>query len=141
MPKQIFPEEGVEVNVPEHAKKKLKIVKLGLGKTKDYPVKPGGFRPKRLLINFAIIDEADPDTFVEEFDPPIEVTVKCKKKDLEDAENDRRPLQLAFWNGSDWIVLTEEKHGFSLYRDPDANKGGYATLRLSRWGDPPLAWG
>ncbi len=142
-----FPSEGVTVTVPKQRSKgrtgkdkKPKVRKLDAGSLANMQPKRSAFRPGRLVMNFDVVDENDNDSVISEFDPKLEFQVKYTK-----ADRDRVPagqsLQLAFWDGDDWVIFTAAKHGFALHADPDPNKGGYASVAISRWADPPLAWG
>lgn len=50
-------------------------------------------------------------------------------------------MELAFWNGDEWIVFTEEKHQFELQPDAKGKGGGYGVALISHWGDPNIGWG
>lgn len=135
-----FSEEGATVTVPAQ-RKKTKVVKLPSVALEHIPGVEGGFKPGRLVINFALVDEDDQDTFLTEFDPPFELRVRYTKGDLERARRANQPLELAFWNGSEWVVFTQEKHQFELQPDSQGKAGGYGIALISHWGDPQIAWG
>jgi len=134
-----FKDGDVEIKVSMGQKAKVK--KFPLGKKKDYKSKVSKFVPQRLVINFGLVDEDDENNILTEFDPPIEVKIRYKQKDIETAEEGKGNLRLAYWNGEDWEYFTEEKHGFRLVPNSKPGKGGYGYVKISRWGDPPLAWG
>ena len=134
-----FEDEDVEIKVSSELKAKAK--KFPLGKKKDYKPKDSKFVAKRLVINFGLVDEGDEGNVLTDFDPPIEVKIRYKQKDIEAAEAAKSNLRLAYWNGEDWEYFTEKKHDFKLVPDPKPDKGGYGYVEISRWGDPPLAWG
>jgi hypothetical protein len=134
-----FDDEDVEIKVPMEFKVKPK--KFPLGKKKDYISKDSKFVPKRLVINFGLVDEDDEDNILTDFDPPIEVKIRYNQKDIEDAKASKGNLRLAYWSGKDWEYFTEKKHNFKLVPDSKPDKGGYGYVKISRWGDPPLAWG
>ena len=135
-----FSDEGATITVPEQ-KKKAKVVKLPPQALENMPTVKGGFKPGRLVINFALIDEDDPDTYLAEFDPPIELRVRYTRGDLERAKRANKELELAFWNGNEWVVFTQEKHQFILQPDAQGKAGGYGIALISHWGDPQIAWG
>lgn len=135
-----FTEVGVTVTVPAQ-RVTVKVVKLPIGTLADRPGVPGGFQPGRQVINFELVDEKAPDTFLTEFDPPFQLRVQYTKPDLDRAADTGRPLALAFWDGSQWVVFTREKHQFELHPNTVPETGGYATVEISKWGDPPVAWG
>jgi hypothetical protein len=93
------------------------------------------------VINFAVVDEEQPDIEVTEFDPPIEIEVRYTEADRKHAEKEGQPLSLAFWNGTVWERFTKEKHQFTLQPHDAPRRGGIATLVLRTWSDPPIGWG
>ncbi len=135
-----FTEEGVTVTVPAQ-KTKVKVMKRPLGSLADRPGVPGGFQPGRQVINFELVDEDAPDVYLTDFDPAIQLRVRYTKPDLDRAADAGRPLALAFWDGSEWVTFTVEKHQFQLHPNPNPDTGGYGTVEISKWGDPPVAWG
>ena len=134
-----FEQEGVEVNVPQPARK-IKALSLPRQALKNMPAKPGGFQPGRVVINIALVYEDAPDEFLTEFDSPFELRVRYTPGDLRRAQQSNQPLQLAFWDGSDWVVFTPSKHNFELVPE-ERGEGGYGVVQLSHWGDPNIAWG
>ena len=134
-----FKDGDVEIKVSMGQKAKAK--EFPLGKKKDYKSKVSKFVPQRLVINFGLVDENDEDNILTEFDPPIEVKSRYKQKDIETAEEGKGNLRLAYWNGEDWEYFTANKHSFNLVPNSKPGKGGYGYVKISRWGDPPLAWG
>lgn len=136
-----FDEEKVTITVPAQKKKKAKTIKLPLGSLNEMRGREGGFKPGRLVLNFALVDEDDPDTVLTEFDPPFELRIRYTRGDLERARRANKPLELAFWNGSEWDLFTQEKHQFELQPDAQGNAGGYGVALISHWGDPNIAWG
>lgn len=141
MPKRVdFDEEGVTITIPDQ-KRKIGVRKLGLGKMESMPPVAGGFQPARLVLNFELYDEDQPDGYLVEFDQPFELRVRYTRGDLKRAENDGTSLALGFWDGVTWVRFTAEKHGFQLVPDADAEKGGFGVVSITRWGDPPVGWG
>ncbi len=135
-----FDQEGVTVVIPEQARR-LKAVRLPLESLDKMKAKEGGFQPGRLLMNFAVVDETQPEEVLTEFDPPFELRVRYTPGDLRRAERAGQPLQLAFWDGNEWVVLTPEKHQFELQPAASGQGGGFGVARISHWGDPHIAWG
>jgi hypothetical protein len=136
-----FDEESVTITVPDQKVKKAKAVKLPLGKLDEMKGREGGFKPGRLVINFALVDEDNPETILTEFDPPFELRVRYTRGDLERAKKAGKSLELGFWNGDEWVVFTPEKHQFQLQSDAKENAGGYGVAQISHWGDPNIGWG
>jgi hypothetical protein len=135
-----FDEERVTITVPDQKVKKAKAVKLPLGKLDELKGREGGFKPGRLVINFALVDEDNPETILTEFDPPFELRVRYTRGDLERAKKAGKSLELGFWNGDEWVVFTQEKHQFELQPDAQGNAGGYGVVLISHWGDPNIGW-
>ena len=135
-----FDEERVTITVPNQKVKKAKAVKLPLGKLDEMKGREGGFKPGRLVINFALVDEDNPETILTEFDPPFELRVRYTRGDLERAKKAGKSLELGFWNGDEWVVFTQEKHQFELQPDAQGNAGGYGVVLISHWGDPNIGW-
>ena len=133
--------EGATVTVPEQkTKKKVRIEKLAKDSLDKMKSKPGGFKPGRVVFNFQIVDEYDPSKVLTTFDPPFELRVRYTPADLKRAQDAGKPLQLAFWNGREWVIFTDEKHQFKL--EPDSQgSGGEGVAMISHWGDPNVAWG
>ena len=141
MPKKVeFDTEGVAITIPDQKRKigARKLAKGSLDKMK--PIK-GGFQPDRLVVNFELYDEDQPDKYLVEFDQPFELKVRYTKADLKRAERDGAPLALGFWDGSMWVRFTAEKHGYHLQPDVDPEKGGFGVVSIAKWGDPPVSWG
>ena len=139
--KKEFTEEGATVNVPEQKDgKKVKIEKLPKDSLDKMKPKKGGFKPGRGVFNFQVVDEDDPSKVLATFDPPFELRVRYTKADEKRAQEAGKPLELAFWNGSEWIIFTKDKHQFKL--EPDSKgSGGEGVAKISNWGDPNVAWG
>jgi hypothetical protein len=104
------------------------------------PAAPGGFQPHRVVINVALEDEDNPGEFMEAIDMPFELSIRYTRGDLERAQREGGALRLAFWDGSQWVVFTPEKHSFELQPSAQGD-GGYGVVRISRWGDPNVSWG
>ncbi len=135
-----FSDEGAAVIVPEQGKR-LRVAKRPVGKLEDMKSKTGAFKPWRLVFNFEMEDEDNPGTFVSEFETPIELRIRYTRGDLQKAENAKKPLRIGFWDGSDWVVFSENKHLFKQVADSDTKSGGELVVQLSRWSDPPIGIG
>lgn len=135
-----FNDEGAAVIVPEQGKK-LRVAKRPLGKLEDMKSKSGKFKPWRLVFNFEMEDEDNPGTFVSEFETPIELRIRYTRGDLQKAENAKKPLRIGFWDGSDWVVFSEDKHLLKQVEDSDAQSGGELVVQLTKWSDPPIGIG
>ncbi len=135
-----FKSEGVIVNFPGQARA-VQVQRHALPAVESMPVVPGGFRPFRLVINLKLVDAAQPDREVSEFDPPIEIRVRYTASDLARAAAAGSSLCLGFWDGKQWIRFTAEKHQFHLESGPSPQAGGWGVVSISQWGDPINAWG
>ena len=135
-----FADEGATVIVPDQPKK-MRAAKRPLGKLEEMKSKTGVFKPWRLVFNFEMEDEDNPGTFVSEFETPLELRIHYTHGDLQQAEKAKKPLRLGYWDGSDWVVFSEEKHLFKQVADREANSGGELVVQLTRWSDPPIGIG
>jgi len=109
----------------------------------EVPETRGVFKPGRLIFNFGVVDENDPEVYLEEFDPPIELRVRYEEEDVIRAEAAGESLRLAFWNEDEkrWILFTAEKHNFRLEPDESPGTGGFGVAEISHWRDPQVGWG
>jgi len=137
--KHEFSAEGVTINLPKQ-QKKTRVEKLSRSPLADMPAASGGFQPGRVVINFQIVDEDDPETVLTEFNPKFELRIRYTPADLKRAQNAGKPLELAFWDGAKWVKFTPEKHDFKLEADPQGG-GGFGVAMIGSWGDPNIAWG
>ena len=141
MPRKVeFATEGATVNIPDQ-KRKIGVRKLAMGSLPSMKPSKGGFQPARLVVNFELYDEDQPDKYLVEFDQPFELKVRYTKADMQRADRDGAPLALGFWDGNTWVRFTAEKHGFLLQPDADPSNGGFGVVSISKWGDPPVGWG
>lgn len=133
-----FDAGDVRVTVPTQ-RKKAKVEKL----TKDTSLEQrelAGFKPIRVVFNFQVVDEDNPQTILTEFDPKFELRVRYTPADSRAAQAVNKPLALAYWDGSTWVKFTREKHEFRL--EPDAQgSGGFGVAMIGSWGDPNIVWG
>ena len=127
---------GISVTLPGQFGSQGRIV------IKDVPsdLSPSnGFIPIRIIINIAIQNVDNPETYLTSFDPPLRLDVGYKKQDLFEAAQNAQSLKLAYHDGKQWNVFTPETHQFRLLPPSTASAGG---VEISQWsGDPPIAWG
>ncbi len=135
-----FTDEGAAVIVPGQGKK-LRVAKRPLGNLEDMKSKSGKFNPWRLVFNFEMEDEDNPGTFIHEFESPIELRIRYTRGDLQKAEKAGKQLRIGFWDGSDWVVFSEDKHLLKQVEDSDSQSGGELVVQLSSWSDPPIGIG
>jgi len=135
-----FADEGATVIVPDQPKK-MRAAKRPLGKLEEMKSKTGVFKPWRLVFNFEMEDEENPGEYVSEFDEPIELRIRYTRGDIEKAEKASKQLRIGYWDGSDWVVFSEEKHRLMQVADSDAQSGGELVVQLSSWSDPPIGIG
>lgn len=134
-----FDADETVVNVPDQASgKKIKIKKIKNKDLKDVPETSGVFKPGRLVINFIAVDADDEDEMLETFDPPLELTVRYTKADMDRAGGN--PLTLAYYDevNRKWVKFTEADHEFKL---EGTGTGGFGRARIREWGDPQISWG
>jgi hypothetical protein len=73
------------------------------------------------------------------FDPPIEIRVAYNFYDVMESNRDYRQLKLAFWDGSQWVSLSDRSHDYHIL---PPSTGQVAEAKIWTWAaDPPLAWG
>jgi len=135
-----FTDEGVTLHVPGQDKEVI-IQKLAMLPLESMPAKPGGFQPFRAVINLKVMDAAQPNRELAVFDPPIEVRVRYTHADMKKAQEIGKPLSLGFWDGTQWIRFTPEKHTFRLEAGPSPEAGGWGVVTISNWADPTKGWG
>jgi len=135
-----FETEGVHIHLPELAKK-VSARRLPFGELSKMPGEPGGFQPKRGVINFELFDEDAPQKGLTKLPTEFTLRVRYTNADLEDARQTGRPLTLAYWYAGKWVRFTTEKHRFTLQPDSTPGTGGYGVAYITDWGDPPISWG
>jgi len=141
MPRRVdFDTEGITVTIPDQ-RRRINVRKLGLGRMENMPPVKGGFQPHRLVANFELYDEDQPEGYLVEFDQPFELKVRYTRADMLRAEREGVALALGFWDGKNWVRFTAEKHGFHLQPDANPAKGGFGVVSIAKWGDPPVSWG
>jgi hypothetical protein len=133
-----FEKQGVYLTIPSRMPrvmvKTLPIeVPIGIQATT-------GIQPIRPIINIVLYNRDDPNNYLTEFNPPFEIQVRYTADDLSEANARGADLKLAFWNGSEWNLFTHAKHNFELHPNADPSTGGIGTVKISSWGDPPIAW-
>jgi hypothetical protein len=135
-----FRKEGVILKIPGQARS-VQVQRLELPALESMPPVPGGFQPFRAVINLMVVDASQLDSEVAVFDPPIEVRIRYTASDLKKAAKIGKPLSLGFWDGTQWIRCTPEKHQFHLEPDSSPEAGGWGVVSISHWGDPTKGWG
>ncbi len=139
--KYTYASGDVEVSIDDQKHgKKVKPKKLKVGKKSDMPGNPDGFTPNRLVINLVYELETKPGDWLTEFDPPLEVQIRYKAEDDNNAKALGKKLAIAFWNGSEWIEFTKAKHDLKITADASGG-GGIAVFKIKHWGDPSISWG
>ncbi len=135
-----FRKEGVILKIPGQSRS-VEVKRLDLPELESMPPVPGGFQPFRAVINLLVVDASQPDSEVAVFDPPIEVRIRYTASDLKKAAKLGKPLSLGFWDGTQWIRCTPEKHQFHLESEASPEAGGWGIVNISHWGDPTKGWG
>ncbi len=129
-------EEGVMLSFPGH-EGKIQVIQQATGVLKDMPGIPDGFQPYRLVINLKLTHVDQPEAPILKFYPPIELLVRYTADDYIYARGNPR---MAYWDGKQWVVFGERQH-FHIEEDDKVKGRGWAVVRLSEWGDPPIAVG
>lgn len=137
-----FSAAGVTVTVPPQATQvtEIRIVQLAMLPLKSMKASPEGFQPSRRVINIEVERTDAPGSYISEFDPPMRLEVRHTAADRQAAQDFGLPLSLGFWDGTKWVRFTD-KHHFELGPDPTNPSGGLASVLISRWEDPTVAWG
>ena len=134
-----FSSEGVFVVVPT-AEIRMGVRKRGLEWTRQMWESMQEYESGRMVINFEVFDLKDPDNYLTEFEVPIELWVRFTAEDLKRAKAAEQELRLLFWDGEQWVTMTEEKHGFKLLPEGGSEYEGFGFARLESWGDPQVMW-
>jgi hypothetical protein len=130
-----FKDEGVSGKIPDKIKD-VKPKKIKKGSLKDMPATPGVFSPNNLRINIVFYKEKKPDKYLDDLGAEVEIRVGYKQSDLDHAAEQGEELQLAYWKGKKWnpLEFVQEDPTFPGYV-------GDAVVKISKWGDPPIALG
>jgi len=106
------------------------------------------FTPIRLIANLAIVPEAlaledyTPESALRSFEYPIKFHVSYNIQDLFDCAIEGKKLKLAYWNGTKWVLISDDENDAFEYRILPPSTAQVAEFTVSDWnGDPPLAWG
>ncbi len=103
------------------------------------------FKPRRLLLNPALVVQSRREQLVSKFDPPIEIQIAYTRVDLKFAqEHGLEYPQAGFWDGCKWVLFTQEKHQLTYRkrrRNDAAAIAGYLLVKFSEWADPALGMG
>jgi hypothetical protein len=132
-----FVGDEIIVSIPTSIVPKLIAVSREIGTVELHPA--SGFQPIRIVANIVIETQNNPGVALTDLGGTLTFRVKYRLADLQAAGS--KPLVLAFWDGARWVPLTTAKHGFKLTAYANPADGGYATISISRWADPPISWG
>lgn len=135
--KYSFANDEVTVTIPAEHAGRLRAAARPIGSVDMHP--PAGFQPIRVVANIVIEAQSKPEAALTDLGCQVKIKVKYRAADLQAAGG--KPLVLAFWDGQGWVPLTAAKHAFKLTPYADSRNGGYATVSINRWGDPPISWG
>ena len=134
---------GLTVLVPKQRENELVVMDLGSFLPKNLQTRTENFTLIRIIANMAVFNKADFENRkmepVKTFDPPIEIRVAYNFYDVMESNSDIRQLKLAFWDGSQWVILSDPAHEYQILPPSTAQ---VAEAKIWSWtGDPPLAWG
>lgn len=132
-----FANNEIFVNIPAEIADRVKPVSINIGNVNMRPA--SGFKPIRVVANIVLVESEHEDVQFTELPQPVEIEVHYRLSDHAAAAG--KQLALAFWDGESWIYFTRAKHGYELIPNEDPKQGGMATITITRWGDPPIAWG
>jgi hypothetical protein len=139
--KKPFPFPGITVLVPTIGENE--IVAIDKGSIPEViPNQPPIFTRIRYIANIALYYKADVDHLhpITDFDPPIEIRVGYTIHDVMHSGCNIENLKLAYWDGSQWVVMNHDPMYEFLILRPDTAQ--VAEARIRHWaGDPPIAWG
>jgi hypothetical protein len=102
-----------------------------------------GFNLIRHIANIVILTNEDYENQVmspvTDFEQPIELRVAYRNSDLAKCNWDPDQLKLAYWDGGNWVIISDAEHEYQILPD---TTGMVAEAKIWHWvGDPPLAWG
>jgi hypothetical protein len=132
-----FANGEIIVKIPTDIVSRVKPVSLAIGNVNMRPT--SGFKPIRVVANIVLVEQSNSDVQLTDLPQPVEIEVRYRLSDHAAAAG--KPLALAFWDGEKWVYFSRAKHSYELMPDEDPQKGGVATITITRWGDPPIAWG
>ena len=129
-----FPEEGVTVKIP-------KVHKGVFVEKKPWydPPRTKVFKPIRVVINigFFVIDKnTKKKKNKKNLVPKAKLRIRYKQSDMNTAKKRKKPLKLAWWDGSGWNPLPCVKTSSTFKK-----WAGFGDTDTSGWDDPPIAWG
>lgn len=136
---------GITVIVPFQLPTKTELVPIDKGSlvSNPAPFRENEYRVTRLIANIALFTRQDYETGnfdnpVSSFDPPIELRVGYNFYDILRSGGELQNLQLAYWDGVQWIVISDAAHEYQVL---PPSTGQVAEVKIWEWvGDPPLAW-
>jgi hypothetical protein len=134
---------GITVLVPRQSQNDIVAIDKGILNPDKIPVKTGNFSLIRLIGNIVFVNKSDSDLGkmnpVKTFDPPVEFRVGYNFDDVLKSRGDFRKLKLAYWDGSQWVIISDSAHEYQIL---PPSTGQVAEARIWSWvGDPPLGWG
>ncbi len=135
-----FPDKGVTVTVPWQGRA-VDIVRLPLLPLEKLASDTDEFKPKRLVMNFEVVDAKHTDSIITDFEPPFELRVELPEDYLAGIKHNYDAIEMGFWDGCRWIEFTKEKHQFTVRPNDPPGSGAVATAMISNWADPPFGLG
>ena len=131
---------GISILIPKQRDHELEALKKKIPhkilKTK------GHFKLIRPVANIVLVKKGGGRPTkqpVKTFDPPIEIRVGYNWADVKKCGGDIHKLKLAYWDGKQWVVISDPAHEYFILPPGTAR---VAEAKIGSWaGDPPLAWG
>lgn len=134
---------GITILIPKQRDNEIVAVVKGSLIPDKIPSKTENFTLIRHVANIVLLTRSDYDRGlmnpVKSFDPPVEIRVGYHFQDVMKSNGDFRKLVLAYWDGSQWVALSEKDNEFTILPPETAQ---VAEAKIWSWvGDPPIAWG
>jgi hypothetical protein len=140
--RELYHFPGITVIVPEQKGDQIIAIDKGSLNPKNFHYN-NQFTLVRHIANIALVKKDDYEqgkiTIIRTFDPPIEFRVGYNFDDAMKAECGIDRLKLAYWSGTDWVIISNDKYNYLIL---PPSTGTVAEAKIWSWvGDPPIAWG
>ncbi len=144
--KEAYHFSGITILVPRQRNQESNIIPVNRPELIPDEIfeKRDDFNLIRVIANIALFrrEDLDHENFeepVQTFDPPIEIRVNYNLDDVIQADCDIEQLKLAYWDGKDWVLISDEDHEYQIL---PASTAPVAEAKIWSWiGDPPIIWG
>ena len=142
--KELYHFPGITVIVPKQTENDIVAINQGTLIPGNIPMGTDYFTPIRHITNFVLYNKTDYQkggrTPVKKFDPPIEIRVGYNFYDIMESNCDIKQLKLAYWDGSQWKIISDDP--LCEYHILPPSTGQVAEAKIWFWeGDPLVVWG